>query len=88
MDPLGKAASGVGLQEAMRVAAILKAESAAKRRQIGGLRALAELLGISPSAVSGWKGQVPLARVLEVEAKTGVPRHRLRPDYWAQPNEH
>jgi DNA-binding transcriptional regulator YdaS (Cro superfamily) len=41
--------------------------------------ALAEALGISPSAISMWTA-VPAERVLEIERLTGVSRHELRPD--------
>jgi DNA-binding transcriptional regulator YdaS (Cro superfamily) len=48
----------------------------------GGVSALGKLIGLTPQAVSAWK-QVPLERVPEVSAKTGVPSHELRPDYFA-----
>jgi DNA-binding transcriptional regulator YdaS (Cro superfamily) len=84
--PPSPRSNAAGLHEAMRVAAALKAETVTgKRRRIGGLRSLAELLGLSASAVSGWRGEIPLSRVLQVEAKTGVPRHVLRPDHWNAP---
>lgn len=44
----------------------------------GGVRALARLLKISPSAVSQWQ-RVPAERVCEIEKVTGVPRALLRP---------
>jgi DNA-binding transcriptional regulator YdaS (Cro superfamily) len=80
------AANEAGLKRAMRAAAALKAQTlSGKGRQVGGLRALAGLLGLTPSAVSGWRGTIPLGRVMQVEAATGVPRHVLRPDHWAPP---
>ena len=36
---------------------------------------------ITPQAVSQWR-QVPVERVLNVEAITGVSRHDLRPDVY------
>lgn len=48
---------------------------------MGGVRALARTLGVSQPAISGWK-RVPAARVLAVEASTGVPRSELRPDLY------
>ena len=51
----------------------------------GGFRPLARLLGISSSALSGWK-RVPSHRILQVEAVTGIEREQLRPDlYQEQP---
>ena len=32
------------------------------------------------------RGRVPADRVVAIEAATGVPRHRLRPDLYAQPD--
>jgi DNA-binding transcriptional regulator YdaS (Cro superfamily) len=47
----------------------------------GRLTRLAEMLAISPAAVSQWD-RVPAERVLEVERATGVSRHELRPDLY------
>jgi hypothetical protein len=86
MDADTRSDNAAGLREAMRAAAALKAEEQpGVRRRIGGLRALAQLIGISASAVSGWNGAIPLSRVVQIEAKTGVPRHVLRPDHWSAP---
>src|SRR4051812_35382099 len=75
-----------GLEIAMRAAAAARSEILPPgNRRVGGLRSLAALLGISPAAISGWKKGVPLARVAQVEEKTGVPRHLLRPDHWTAP---
>jgi TorA maturation chaperone TorD len=49
----------------------------------GGVGALARALGISQPSVSNWS-RVPAERVLAVEATTGVPRERLRPDLYQQ----
>lgn len=48
---------------------------------------LARRLSVRPQAVFSWrtKGQVPAGRVLAVEAITGVPRHRIRPDIYPPP---
>lgn len=45
---------------------------------------IARLLGISPAAVSRWKGIVPPDRAIEIEEKSGgkVTRHQIRPDYF------
>ncbi len=48
----------------------------------GGASGLARAIGnITPQAVTQWK-RVPVARVLDVERETGVPRHELRPDIY------
>jgi TorA maturation chaperone TorD len=49
----------------------------------GGMRALSRALGISQPAISAWK-RVPSERVVSVEAATGVPRARLRPDLYGE----
>jgi DNA-binding transcriptional regulator YdaS (Cro superfamily) len=46
-------------------------------------KALAEMLGISQSAVSQWK-KVPAERVIEVERVTKVSRTKLRPDLYVR----
>lgn len=50
----------------------------------GGQVALAAKLKISQQAVQQWvaKGVVPAKRVLAVEAASGVPRYKLRPDLY------
>jgi hypothetical protein len=50
------------------------------REERGLLTRIARELGINPQAVHQWR-LVPLERVLEVEAITGVPREILRPDF-------
>lgn len=45
----------------------------------GRVTTLAEILQVSPGAVSQWP-EVPPARVLDVERATGISRHELRPD--------
>lgn len=57
----------LGLEEAVRAA--------------GGIGALARSLGITQPSVSTWR-QIPAARVLEIEALTGVSRTALRPDLY------
>lgn len=49
----------------------------------GGVRLLAEKLGVTRQAVFKWhqRGWVPLARALEIERVYGVPRQQLvKPD--------
>lgn len=47
---------------------------------------LAERIGVSPMCISMWKkrGQVPAARVIQVERATGgqVTRYEIRPDLY------
>jgi DNA-binding transcriptional regulator YdaS (Cro superfamily) len=52
---------------------------AAAVKAAGGLMELARLLRIRPQAIIQWK-DVPIERLLQIEALTGVPRHVLRPD--------
>ena len=47
----------------------------------GGLRPLARELGLSVQAFSEWR-RVPAHRILQVEAVTGIPRERLRPELY------
>jgi TorA maturation chaperone TorD len=50
---------------------------------VGGVSELARRVGISQPSVSNWD-KVPAERVLAVEAATGVPRMRLRPDLYRE----
>jgi hypothetical protein len=56
-------------------------------RAAGGVRALAQKIGISQPSVSNWT-RVPADRVRAVEAATGISRAVLRPDLFAQIGEH
>jgi DNA-binding transcriptional regulator YdaS (Cro superfamily) len=47
----------------------------------GGARALARLLGIRHQTFTDWK-RIPAGRILQIEAATGIPRERLRPDLY------
>jgi TorA maturation chaperone TorD len=51
-------------------------------RAVGGTTELARRIGISQPSVSNWE-RVPAARVVAVEAATGVARDILRPDLYA-----
>jgi TorA maturation chaperone TorD len=55
-------------------------------RAAGGVRALAQKIGISQPSVSNWT-RVPADRVRAVEAATGISRAVLRPDLFAQIGE-
>ncbi|WP_411835653.1 transcriptional regulator [Pseudomonas chlororaphis subsp. aurantiaca] len=49
----------------------------------GSGRALAEILGVTPMAVSYWKVRgVPARHALPIEKATGISRHELRPDLY------
>jgi DNA-binding transcriptional regulator YdaS (Cro superfamily) len=50
----------------------------------GGLRPLARLLGITHQAILQWE-RIPAERIIEIEARTGVARERLRPDLYRLP---
>ncbi|HFD80462.1 MAG TPA: helix-turn-helix domain-containing protein [Gammaproteobacteria bacterium] len=53
---------------------------------IGSQAKLAQVIGVTPMAVSAWKrrGQVPASRVFAIEKATNfkVSRHDLRPDLY------
>jgi len=51
----------------------------AKKTLGGNVGIAAALGGLTPQAVSQWK-RIPPTRVLDIEAKTGISRHVLRPD--------
>ncbi len=53
-------------------------------RRAGSATALAEVLGITSSAISQWR-KCPVERVLDIERATGVSRHDLRPDIYPEP---
>lgn len=50
---------------------------------VGGVTELARRVGIAQPSVSNWD-RVPADRVIAVEAATGVPRMRLRPDLYSE----
>jgi DNA-binding transcriptional regulator YdaS (Cro superfamily) len=47
----------------------------------GNSKKLAAAIGVTAQAVSQWR-DVPIGRVLAIEAAFGVPRQKLRPDYY------
>lgn len=55
-------------------------------RAVGGITELARRIGISQPSVSNWE-RVPAARVVAVEAATGVARAILRPDLYGETTE-
>jgi DNA-binding transcriptional regulator YdaS (Cro superfamily) len=48
---------------------------------VGGVRALASLLGLNPQSIYQWR-RVPAERVVQIETVTDVPRNVLRPDLY------
>jgi DNA-binding transcriptional regulator YdaS (Cro superfamily) len=48
---------------------------------VGGVRALASLLGLNRRAIYQWR-RVPAERVIQIEKVTDVPRNVLRPDLY------
>ena len=54
-------------------------------KAIGTQRALAKACGVKPQVITRWLHTVtPPARVLTIEAATGISRHELRPDIYPQ----
>jgi DNA-binding transcriptional regulator YdaS (Cro superfamily) len=47
--------------------------------RVGGVRALARMLGLTHPTLVRWK-KTPAAHVLALEKLTGISRYRLRPD--------
>lgn len=57
-------------------------------RAAGTGRALADLLGVTPMAVSYWKSRgVPARQAIPIEKATGVSRYDLRPDLYPAEDE-
>jgi DNA-binding transcriptional regulator YdaS (Cro superfamily) len=47
--------------------------------------ALATACGVKKSTVTRWdENRVPLTRVFDVEKATGIPREKLRPDFFVE----
>jgi DNA-binding transcriptional regulator YdaS (Cro superfamily) len=47
------------------------------------LEQLADIFGVNKTTVMRWEDRrVPAERVIEIEARTGIPRHDLRPDIY------
>lgn len=55
--------------------------------KVGGVSALAAMLGLDHSSVSKWKkrDRLPVDRIPDISRITGIPRHELRPDLWEAP---
>ena len=53
-------------------------------RRAGGMTAFARSIGLTRSAVYQWRRRIPAERVIDVEAVTGIPRERLRPDLFGR----
>src|SRR5262245_9773135 len=48
---------------------------------VGGVRALASLLGLIPQSIYQWR-RVPAKWIVQIEEFTGVPREVLRPEFY------
>ena len=55
-------------------------------RAAGSVSELARRIGIAQPSVSNWD-RVPAERVFAVEAATGMPRVRLRPDLYGESSD-
>jgi len=54
---------------------------------VGGMNAFQQALDVARRTVFLWKQSgIPAERVPEIEAATGISRHRLRPDLWPEPS--
>ena len=53
----------------------------------GGQKNLASACGVSQAAVSKWHlgGTISAENAVKIEAATGIPRAKLRPDLWTEP---
>lgn len=51
----------------------------------GSVKALAEILGVKPQAISQWK-RVPIEHARAIARLTQIPLHELRADVWDPPN--
>lgn len=51
---------------------------------VGGVRALARMIGRSSSTVAVWH-TIPVRHVLKLEGLTQIPRYELRPDVYPPP---
>lgn len=51
---------------------------------VGGEPNLAKIADVKTPTIYDWKnsGQIPAARVIQIEAATGISRHDLRPDIY------
>ena len=50
----------------------------------GSVKALAEVAGVRPQAISQWK-KIPAERAVRISDALGIPRHVLRPDLFEVP---
>lgn len=53
-------------------------------RRAGSVKALAEVAGVRPQAISQWR-HIPVERVVRISEALGMPRHELRPDIYEAP---
>lgn len=72
------AASGLGRASPT----IIGSEGLKAARKAVGVKAIAEALNVTEQAITQWR-RVPINRVLDVERVSGIPRHQLRPDFYA-----
>lgn len=54
-------------------------------KKLGSKSALARAVNVTPQAIQKWFAKrIPAERVLAVEAATGIPRSKLRPDLFGK----
>ncbi len=53
-------------------------------KRAGSVKALADVAGVRPQAISQWK-HVPIERVARIAAALSMQRHELRPDVYEGP---
>lgn len=56
-------------------------------QRAGGVSALAADIGVTRSAIYQWTTRIPAERVIAIETVTDIPRSKLRPDLFREPEK-